>query len=549
MSKQVMVIGHKNPDTDSICSAIGYANLKNKLNKSNDVSYIPCKADDINPETAFVLDTFDVEIPQTLSDARIQLSDIEYRKATSISLDTPIFEAFDYMTSNKVHLLNVIDANDNLQGIISLGDIAKTFMQKHSNEILKKMNTTYQNIQKVLQGEIVVPFEDNKKVEGKVFIGTGTSDIVAQMVSNGDILILANDEEVQKVAIENGVELLILTLGKRPTASVVELAKKKGTSIIICKEHSFVIARKINQALAVSNFMIKDGIVSFDETSFIDDIKSEIEDLRYREFPIVGDNGSIKGNFRKEDFVNSNKKNLILVDHNEAEQAVFGLHQADVLEILDHHKIGDVKTDAPIYYQNMAVGCTATIVHSLYKKFNVEIDKKIAGLLASAILSDTLIFKSPTCTQMDIDACNELANIAGIECESYAMDMFAAGSDFASKTEKEIFELDYKTFEVNGTIYGVGQVSAVNKETLDELKPALLSYMKKYVSNAKEDMVYLMLTDIMAESSDLLCAGTNAMSLAEKAYGTRGADDCIYLQGAVSRKKQIIPQMTKILQN
>ena len=307
-------------------------------------------------------------------------------------------------------------------------------------------------------------------------------------------------------------------------------------------------ARMLNQSVPVSHFMKKEGILMFNEEDITEDVKDAAADTRHREFPVLDKEGKFAGVVTREDLIKTGKKKLILVDHNEKTQAVGGMTQADVLEVIDHHKIGRIETQGPIMYKNRPVGCTSTIIYGMYVDAGLTIPKEIAGAMCSAILSDTLLYRSPTCTDADKEAAEALAKIAGIDTEKYAFDMFAAGSDFGSKSEEEIFNLDYKTFNVGEYTYGVGQVQSVNKKELDDMKEKMLAYMEKVVASGEADMVYLMLTDILAESSELLCAGTGALDTAVRAFGVDKGDRSVYLEGAVSRKKQIIPQLTAALQ-
>ena len=390
--------------------------------------------------------------------------------------------------------------------------------------------------------------EYNILTGGKVVVATANASVLGSLVSQGDVVILADKVESQKTAIENGASCLISCLGVDFTDEVIKLAKSKDVVLVTCKNDSYVTSRLLNQSVAIGYLIDDQQIIQFTEDEYIDDVKAVVTETRHREFPVVDKAGKFKGVLHRNNIIDVDKKKLIMVDHNEKTQAVDGMWEAEVQEIIDHHKVGHIQTLGPILYRNMPVGCTATIVYMMFLENQIEIPKEIAGLMCSAILSDTLLFRSPTCTPMDKEAGEKLGEIAGIDVEKYAMDMFGAGSDFGSKTDEEIFNLDYKRFNVGDVTYGIGQVSSVSKKELDDLKEQMLAYMEKVVANGEENMVYLMMTDILEESSELLCAGNGALSTACQAFGVEPGDRSVYLKGAVSRKKQIVPQLTAVLQ-
>lgn len=544
MKKDIIVIGHKNPDTDSICSAISYAYLKNKIDDEN---YVAMRAGEINPETAYVLDYFNADAPQLVEDVRAQVKDAEYKEGIIVDKNMSLRKAWQILHENSDATLTVCE-DGKVLGIVSDGDIAKFFMSQHDDCIVTSTKTPLLNIVETIEGQLICGDENQVLDGGKVVVATANATVLGQLVEDGDIVILADKVEAQKTAIENGAACLISCLDVDFTEEVVALAKEKGVVLVKGKNDSYVTSRLLNQSVAISCLMVKDGIIEFNENEFIDDVKAIVTDTRHREFPVVDDEGNFKGILHRNNIIDVDKKKLVMVDHNEKTQAVDGMWEAEVKEIIDHHKVGHIKTMGPIYYRNMPVGCTATIVYMMYLENKVEIPKDIAGLMCSAILSDTLLFRSPTCTPMDKNAGEKLGEIAGIDVEKYAMDMFGAGSDFGSKTDEEIFNLDYKRFNVGDVVYGIGQVSSVSKKELDELKEKMLAYMEKVVANGEENMVYLMMTDILEESSELLCAGNGALSTAVRAFGVEAGDRSVYLKGAVSRKKQIVPQLTAVLQ-
>ncbi|MEE1038220.1 MAG: putative manganese-dependent inorganic diphosphatase [Eubacterium sp.] len=545
MKKDIYVIGHKNPDTDSICSAISYANLKNAVTNSD--HYKAMRAGEINPETAFVLDYFGVEAPGVIGDVRAQIKDADFAEGITINKDLSIRKAWDTLLEEKVPTLTVVDEHNKVIGIISVGDIAKSFMGANDNRVLAAAGTPYKNMIETIDGEILSGDKEKLIQDGKVIVATACTDYLNGIIDSGDIVILADKTLAQKCAIDNGAACIIICLGVEVDPSVIERAKEHGTVVIRSNHDSYVTARLLNQSIPVEYFMKKGQVIQFNENEQIEDVREIVADTRHRQFPIVNDEGEFVGILSRDNLLDVEKKQVILVDHNEKAQAVRGVASAEIVELVDHHKIGNVQTMSPVFYRNMPVGSTATIVYTMYREHEVEISREMAGMMVSAILSDTLIFKSPTCTPIDKKAAEHLAEIAGIDIEAFAMDMFAAGSDFGSKTVEEIFNLDYKKFTAGDTSYGVGQVSSVSKKELEALKEDLIKHMEDVVRVGDVDMVFLMLTDILEESSDFLCVGDRALHTAERAFGVKGEGSSVYLEGAVSRKKQIIPQMTAVL--
>lgn len=544
MKKDIYVIGHKNPDTDSICSALAYTYFKNMTDDGN---YKACRAGELNPETAYVIDYFGLTTPQLMEDMRPQLMDVDLVEGICMNKDTSMKEAWARLNESDVNTVTIVDDEKKLLGLLSMGDIAKSFVSECDSCVLAEANTPVKNIVKTLGGKLLLGDEYACIKSGRVMIAADEEDVSKCSVSKGDTVILADDEAAQKCAVESGASCIIFCLDTEPSKELKKAAEERGCLMIKSPLDTYITARMLNQSAPVSYFMKKENLLIFGEEDLIEDVKLAAADTRHREFPVVSAKGKLLGVLTRDALLKADKKKMIMVDHNEKTQAANGMPQAEVLEVIDHHKIGRIETQGPIFYKNRPVGCTSTIIYSMFKERNVEIPKEIAGAMCSAILSDTLLYRSPTCTDEDKKAGEALAKIAGIDAEKYAFDMFAAGSDFGSKSEAEIFNLDYKTFKVGETTYGVGQVQSVNKKELDDMKEKMLSYMETVVKGGEADMVYLMLTDILAESSELLCAGAGALDTAVRAFQVEAGDRSVYLQGAVSRKKQIIPQLTSVL--
>lgn len=539
--RRTVVIGHKNPDTDSICSAISYANLK-KLATGGD--YIPGRAGQINGETRFVLDYFGVEEPEFIQDVKTQVKDIEIRHMAGADKNISMKKAWNLMQEAGVVTLPVITKDGALEGLITVGDIAKSYMNVYDSSIMSKANTQYSNIVETLEGLILVGSENAYFSKGKVLIAAANPDMMEYYIEPHDLVILGNRYESQLCAIEMGADCIIVCEGASVSMTIKKLAQEKGCTVMTTPYDAYTAARLINQSMPISYFMKTENLITFERDDYIDEIKDVMASKRHRDFPILDKDGKYCGMISRRNLLGAKGKQVILVDHNERSQAVDGVADAEIQEIIDHHKLGTVETIAPVFFRNQPLGCTATIVYQMYREAGVKVEKKIAGLLCSAIISDTLLFRSPTCTAVDKQAALELAEIAEIQIEKYASEMFAAGSNLKGKTEEEIFYQDFKRFTAGKVTFGVGQISSVNEEELEGLKDRLIPYAKQERENKGVDMLFFMLTNILTESTDLICVGVNAETMIENAFrGERdhNHDMVVRLPGVVSRKKQLIP--------
>lgn len=545
VKRKTLVVGHKNPDTDSICSAICYANLKEKLTGG---CYEPVRAGHVNSETQFVLDYFHIPKPRLIDTVRTQVKDIEIRETEGVQKDISLKKAWNLMQKANVVTLPAVTDNGLLEGLITVGDITKSYMNVYDSSILSKAATQYANIVETLEGDMVIGDEKEYFEKGKVLIAAANPDMMEFYIEPHDLVILGNRYESQLCAIEMEAACIIVCEGAGVCMTIKKLAQEKGCAIITTPYDTYTAARLVHQSMPISYFMKTDHLITFDEEDFIDEIKDVMASKRHRDFPILNKNGHYKGMISRRNLLGARGKAVILVDHNERGQAVDGIEGADIQEIIDHHRLGSVETISPVYFRNQPLGCTATIVYQMYQENGVEIEPKIAGLLCSAILSDTLLFRSPTCTAVDRAAAMELAQLAGVEIEGYAGKMFAAASDFKGKSDKEIFYQDFKQFEAGKVKFGVGQISSVNAEELEDLKPRLLPFMKHACKEHGTDMMFFMLTNILTESTDLLCEGAGAEQLIMKAFhvdaegeDSQKKEQVVSLPGVVSRKKQLVP--------
>lgn len=549
--RKTMVIGHKNPDTDSICSAICYARLKNTL---TGMEYEPGRAGQVSGETQFVLDYFGVEAPRLVKHVKTEVRDIEIRETKGVKRNISLKKAWNIMQESNAVTLPAVTDDGRLEGLITVGDITKSYMNVYDSKILSKANTQYSNIIETVEGDLIVGDENAYFSEGKVLIAAANPDLMEFYINKNDLVILGNRYESQLCAIEMEAACIIVCEGAGVSMTIKKLAQERGCTVIATAYDTYTVARLVNQSMPISYFMKTDNLVTFDENDIIDEIKDVMASKRYRDFPILDKNGRYKGMISRRNLLGAQGKMLILVDHNEKSQAVDGIENARIMEIIDHHRLGTIETISPVFFRNQPLGCTATIVYQMYRESGVEVDKTVAGLLCSAIISDTLLFRSPTCTEVDKRAATELAEIARIGLEEYAGEMFTAGSDLKSKTDEEIFYQDFKRFTAGKVSFGVGQLSSMNTQELETLRDRLLPYIvEAHQQQRGVDMMFFMLTNILDESTMLICEGTGARKTIISAFhieddGNDGRSSAVLLPGVVSRKKQLIPAIGLALQ-
>lgn len=539
-NRNIFIIGHKNPDTDSICSSIAYAHLKNIIDNEN--LYIPKRIGAVSSETNYVLGYFKVEQPEFITDVKTQVADINIKSVNTVKPGISMKRAWETMKDFNVKTLPVSEDGRKLEGIITVGDIAESYMDIHDTGILAKAKTPYKNIIEVLEGELVVGNADDCVNSGQILIGAMNPEVMEHYINPNDIVILGNRYETQLCSIEMHAQCLIITGGMPVASSIKKQAESNNCAIIISPHDTYMVARLINQSTPISYFMKKSDLTIFNLDDYIDEIREIMVKKRFRNFPVVDSDNNIQGMISRASLINPTRKQVILVDHNERSQAVEGLEESDILEIVDHHRIGDIETGGPVYFRNQPLGCTATIITNIYKENRVEIPQNIAGILCAAILSDTLMFKSPTCTAIDKATAEELAKIAQIDMNEFSKAMFRAGSNLANKSESEIFNQDFKQFKVGNLSLGVGQINSMDRKELDEIKDRMLEYMKRINKDKKLDLVLFMLTDIANESTQLLFVG-NHTELVSRAFDETIEGNSVELPGVVSRKKQVIPPL------
>ena len=540
--KKTLVLGHRNPDTDSICSAICYAGFKHQLTGEN---YEPCRAGNVNPETQYVLDYFKLKAPRLVENVKTQVKDIEIRKTKGVSRGISLKNAWGLMQENNVVTLPCVTEEGLLEGVITIGDITKSYMNLYDSSIISKACTKYANILDTLEGSMVVGDSEAYFDRGKVLIAAANPDLMENYIEKHDLVILGNRYESQLCAIEMEAGCIIVCEGAGVSLTIRKLAQERGCAVITTPYDTYTTARLINQSMPISYFMTKENIIEFSEEDYLDDIREIMASKRHRDFPILDSDGKYIGMISRRNLLGAKGKSIILVDHNEKSQAVEGMESADIREIIDHHRLGTVETMSPVFFRNQPLGCTATIIYQMYQENHIEIDKTTAGLLCSAIISDTLLFRSPTCTPIDKAAGLALAQIAGLDIEKYAIDMFSAGSNLKGKSDGDIFYQDFKRFTVGNSVFGIGQITSLNAVELKDLRTRMSAYTEKEREQHEIDMMFFMLTNILTESTDLICTGQGAEQLIANAFHVKDEDmenvsgqtGIVKLPGVVSRKK------------
>ena len=538
---KVVVIGHRNPDTDSICSAIAYAELKNKT------SSLVCearRAGRMNQETEFVLKRFGVAPPRMCTDVNPKIRDVDYREMPGIPGSTSLRKAWEIMRDQQIDTLPITSADDELEGIITVKDIATANMDVFDTGVLATSRTTYKNILETLGGTMVVGNENAVCTTGHIKIGTATPEMLENNVEKGDIVILTNRYESQLCAIEKEASLLIICNGAKVGRTIQRIAEETGVAIMTAPCDTYAAGKLMSQCAPISYYMTRDDIMKFTLVTPVADVTRVMAKVRHRYFPILDEDGKYCGMVSRRNIIALRKRRIILVDHNEATQAVEGFDQAEILEIIDHHRIGSLETSGPVYFRNQPVGCTATIITQMYDENGMEIPPQIAGLLLAAILSDTLVFRSPTCTPLDEALAKRLAKIAGVDIDEFASEMFEAGEKLDGKTAEEVFLQDFKVFMCGDIRFGVAQGSYMTRKNLLAAEALLQPYLEEARNKQNVEDIYMLLTDVPKEESVVISDGRYASEVLSDGFETQPAEDGSFtLPGVVSRKKQFIPAL------
>lgn len=545
MINRIYITGHKNPDTDSIVSAIVYADLKSKIEKKN--KYIPIRIGELNLESKWVLERWNQKTPKYISNLKPIISDLDLASPFTVNKNISLYEAANYLQPRNRSFLPIVDDKEKLIGVVTLSNLTKSYMNVWDDDILYRSGTTIENIVEVIAGNIVYMPENPNKYDGRMLVYASNVDDVGH-VNKGDIVIVGDRRDSQLEATSRKAGIIIVSSGHDMDEDILEEAKKNNVTVIQTKYNSFMAARLIPQAVPISHVMTTENIQYFRPYELLEDVAKKVASTRFRNFPIVNEHMNVIAELNRNDLLFDKKKQVILVDHNENNQSIDYRDSVEILEIIDHHRVANITTNQPIYFRNMPVGCTATILAMMYKEYGIVPSKEMAGLMASAIISDTLLFRSPTTTEVDKNILHELANIAEINLEDYASEMFAAGTSLEGVSAKDIILTDSKKFVISDLNIRVSQAFTTNLDSVNPLIDNLKEVMKDIKLKENLDFFCLFITDIFGEKSLVLTEGVYSKNLSEE-FGVDYKERGYLVEGLLSRKKQFIPAVTTAINN
>lgn len=544
MSEIVYVSGHKNPDTDSICSAIAYSYLLNATNKYN---AIPVRLGEVNRETEYILKRFGIEHPILLKTVKQKVEDLNYDKVTVFSKDLTLKTAWFLLKQQNLKSAPILDEHGQLLGLLSTSNIIEGYMDQWDSEVLKKAKTPVENVIDTLEANVIYLNESLKVINGDIHIAAMSGNEAKKRIHENDVVIVGGDrsDDLEEL-ISVKPSLIILTGSLTSNEHVVNKCKEQGISIVSTPFNTYQTSQQIVQAVPVEYVMIKGDIKTFSTDDTLDYMKEVMSETRYRGYPVIDLNNRCVGSISRFALLKGLRKKVILVDHNERGQSIPGIEEADILEIVDHHRVADIQTVGPLLFRGEPLGSTATIVTRMFEEQDVEMPSYIAGLLLGAVVSDTLLFKSPTCTPVDTKIAKKLAEIAGVDIQEFAMEMFKAGTSLVGKTVDEIFNQDFKKFSFDNLQVGVAQVNSMDIEGFLPYKKDMLDYMNKFAEDNNLEFTLLLLTDIINANSEIFVGGPRP-ELVEKAFNVQLIDRQGTLEGVISRKKQVVPAITAVM--
>ncbi len=539
MTKPIYVVGHKNPDTDSICAAIAYARLKQAAGEP----VLPCRAGAVNRETRFVLDYFKVGEPDLLSDLHTRAKDLLHGDDLLVRPDMPLREAWMLMRSQGVKTLPVVDQGKHLLGLVTAGDLADRYLAELGEQDQGDFHVTVGNVVKTLEGKLINGTPETE-LHVKVVVADMETATMKQSLTPGCVVLVGDRENGQLAAMEAGAACLILTGGAELIPAVRAEVRARGTVVIGVAIDTFSAAMSLLTSIPVGSIMRTGDLVVFQEDDLLDEVKKVMLNTRFRSYPVVDEQNRVVGEISRYHLLGFSKHKVILVDHNEFSQAVEGAEKAQILEVVDHHRVGGIQTGEPILFRNEPVGATCTLVAKAFFEQGVTPDPVMAGLMCAGILSDTVVFKSPTCTQTDRDLAARLAKIAGIDALAFGIAMFKHASSVSGAAPRELLLGDYKEFAVGDLRMGIGQVSIMGPDDTADMKPGLLAEMEQVRNTEGIDYVLLMVTDLLSEATTLLIAGPDPEEIGA-AFQAEVIANQVYLPGVLSRKKQVVPPLMK----
>lgn len=546
MKDLVYVSGHRNPDSDSICSAIGYAHLMNAIDR---YCAIPVRLGEINRETEFILKYFNVEIPTLLKSVKQKVEDLNYDKVTVFSKELTLKTAWSLMKQQNLKSAPILDDHGHLLGLLSTSNMIEGYMEKWDSTILKKSRTPIENVVDTLEATVLYLNDDLKWIEGDIHIAAMSGEEAKKRIQSGDVVIVGGDrDDALQSLIEANISLVILTGSLTVEDEMLETLKGHNISVISTAFNTYMTSQQIVQSIPVEYVMQKGDLYTFTTDDTLDHVKEVMSETRYRSYPVLDLNNRCVGSISRFALLSGLKKKVIQVDHNERGQSIPGIEEAEILEIIDHHRVADIQTIGPVYFRGEPLGSTASIVFKCYMEEGIEIPKHIAGILLGAIISDTLLFKSPTCTPQDTKTAKKLAKIAEVNIQAFAMEMFKAGTSLVGKTVGEIFNQDYKRFSFETGSVGIAQVNSMDIEGFMPYKEEMLTYMNEVAEKQNLQFTLLLLTDIINANSEIFVGGPRP-DLVEAAFSIELVNRQATLPGIISRKKQVVPAITNAIES
>ncbi len=536
--ERVLVFGHKNPDTDSVCGAISLAYLKNIAKKKE---FIPCTLGEINNETRYVLNHFKVNKPLYLNDTKLQIADIKYKKNCFMEDTETLADLYKFMQKEETSGVPICDKNKKYLGIMTTKDLLKIVMDAHYDVI----DTTYDKLLKSIKGKEILRFKD--KIVGRIIVSAYNTEYFEENVnlSKENVFITGNRLNILKDAIKAKVQLIIIVGARKINDEIITLAKKNKVDIIVSMQDVLYVSKMTILSSMIRHTLIKSNHC-VDESMYLNDFQTIANKYKYTHYPVVNRQNETLGLLRSSDISDKTRKKVILVDHNEFSQSVDGIEEADILEIVDHHKIGNINSSSPINFRNMAVGSSNTIIYEMYKEKKVRPPKEIAGLMLAGIISDTLLFHSPTSTLYDEKAASELARIAKVDMNKFAKGMFEAAASIKGKTIEELIYNDFKSFNISNRKIGIGQMTVIDYEEVLKDKDKYVSVLEKISKEHEYDIMAFCITDVI-NSNTYILYNEKAKTVFETIFDANPIYEGYKLNGVVSRKKQIIPLLMEEL--
>ena len=538
---RVYVTGHKHPDTDSIAAAIGYAFYK----RANGIKAIPCRLGKLSAETKYLLERFGFEQPMLLDDARYKLGEITLDEPVSISPDKTLFEAIRVLAKNNRQICSVVDDDGRLLGIVTRSDAADIAMGDTESTAKLLKDTPIECIKTAINGKILYE-APGRKMNGKVGVIAITSEDLSGFEVKDRIIITGSDSKAQTDMIRLGAAVLIVVRADDVEAEVLEAAKEHGCSIIISGHGTMNTSRYVYFAPRVSQMMVTNPI-KFYASELVEDAGRKMLRSRFHAYPVIDDDEKLLGYVSRYHVMNTGSKKMILVDHNEFSQSVRGIEKAEVLEVIDHHRINDFSTNQPVAFRNEIIGSSATIVATIFRENQIPLPKNLAGLILGAILSDTLKFQSPTTTSKDIATAQFLAGIAGLDIDEFAKDMFSVSANIKGKTLNELLNQDIKFFDIEGCKTMISQVIVTSADIAREMESQVQELLEQFVKKKELDLCLMAFTSILENGSVVFAAGDKAAWAAE-AFPNKEGETLSLQTGVLSRKSQILPRITAVVQ-